>query len=343
MATVGAGYSFGASETVTNAKLGTLLSSATVTSIVNADVDAGAAIANSKLNLATITQAITHSGGLTETGGLTVSTTAQTMTSVPINHAKGADIASVAGVTDIGAATGNSCDVTGTNTITGLGTVQAGTLRFVRFTGILILTHNATSLILPAAANITTAAADSAIFLSLGSGNWRCENYYRKDGTALTAFTASTAPAGTTIQVVNTITGAVATGTTLMINDDTIPQITEGDQYMTLAITPNNSSNKLKIDVVVNYEDSDGGFCVTGLFQDATANALASVMDNRVVGYCQPTAFTHYMAAGTTSSTTFRVRIGPVTGGTITFNGIGAGRKMGGIMASSITITEIKA
>jgi hypothetical protein len=108
----------------------------------------------------------------------------QTLNGAAINEAKGADIAS-ATTTDIGAATGNYIDVTGTTTITGLGTVQAGTRRIVRFTGALILTHNATSLILPTAANITTVANDRAEFASLGSGNWICVNYQRADGTAL--------------------------------------------------------------------------------------------------------------------------------------------------------------
>jgi len=101
-----------------------------------------------------------------------------TTLSAAVNEAKGADIAS-ATTTDIGAATGNFLDVTGTTTITGLGTVQAGTHRVVRFTGILTLTHNATSLILPGAASITTAAGDVAGFVSLGSSNWRCTTYTR--------------------------------------------------------------------------------------------------------------------------------------------------------------------
>lgn len=101
-----------------------------------------------------------------------------------LNEAKGTDIAS-ATITDIGAATGNYVVVTGTITITGLGTVQAGTRRIINFSGILILTHNATSLILPTAANITTAVGDTATFISLGSGNWICANYQRKDGTTL--------------------------------------------------------------------------------------------------------------------------------------------------------------
>jgi len=70
-----------------------------------------------------------------------------------LNEVKGGDIAS-ATTTDIGAATGNLIDVTGNVTITGLGTVQAGTERIVRFTGTPTLTHNGTSLILPGAADI---------------------------------------------------------------------------------------------------------------------------------------------------------------------------------------------
>jgi hypothetical protein len=96
-------------------------------------------------------------------------------------NAKGNDIAS-ATTTDIGAATAEFVDVTGTTTITGLGTVAAGIKRAVRFTGALTLTHNATSLILPGSANITTANGDVALFRSLGSGNWLCESYVRKNG-----------------------------------------------------------------------------------------------------------------------------------------------------------------
>jgi hypothetical protein len=94
-----------------------------------------------------------------------------------INEA-GATVAS-ATTCDIGAAAGNYVSVTGTTTITGLGTVQVGTKRTVRFAGILTLTHNGTSLILPGAANITTAAGDVAVFVSLGSGNWFCAAYMR--------------------------------------------------------------------------------------------------------------------------------------------------------------------
>lgn len=103
------------------------------------------------------------------------------MASNDVINAKGADIASAA-TTDLSTATGNFVDVTGTTTITALGTASAGALRTVRFTGILTLTHNGTSLILPGAANITTAAGDVAIFRSLGSGNWVCISYSKASG-----------------------------------------------------------------------------------------------------------------------------------------------------------------
>lgn len=85
----------------------------------------------------------------------------------------------------IGAAAANTVFISGTVTITGFDAIPAGAVRRVVFTGALTLTHNGTSLALPTAANILTAAGDTAEFLSLGSGNWRCVRYNRANGTAL--------------------------------------------------------------------------------------------------------------------------------------------------------------
>lgn len=90
---------------------------------------------------------------------------------------KGSDIAS-SGTTDLGAVAGLMHDITGTTTITSFGTVSAGIWKIIKFEGALTLTHNATSLILPGAANITTANGDIAVVISEGSGNWRCVSYF---------------------------------------------------------------------------------------------------------------------------------------------------------------------
>jgi hypothetical protein len=108
-------------------------------------------------------------------------------------HIKGTNIAS-AGTTNLATATGDYVHVTGTTTITALGTADAGNFRTVVFDGALTLTHNGTSLILPSAANITTAAGDVAVFRSEGSGNWKCVGYHRATGRAIIGAT----PASTT-------------------------------------------------------------------------------------------------------------------------------------------------
>lgn len=100
------------------------------------------------------------------------------------NESKSANIASAATV-DLSTATAAFVHVTGTTTITSLGTLQAGANRVVVFDGALTLTHNSTSLILPGEADVTTAAGDVATFRSEGSGNWRCVGYTRADGTPL--------------------------------------------------------------------------------------------------------------------------------------------------------------
>jgi len=148
---------------------------------------------------------------------------------------------------------------------------------------------------------------------------------------------------GKVLQVVNTQTGAVATGTTVMPEDDTIPQNTEGVEFMTLAITPTSASSKLLIQVHAMTSHSDGTANTIGiaLFQDSTANALGAMHIRLTASLRKLLSFNHYMTAGTTSATTFKVRIGGSDAGTTTFNGNGGSRLLGGAMASSITITEI--
>jgi len=91
---------------------------------------------------------------------------------------KGSDITSGAAI-DPGALVGLFHDVTGTTTCTSMGTVAAGIWKVLKFEGAQLLTHNATNLILPGGANIITANGDIGLFVSEGSGNWRCFGYVR--------------------------------------------------------------------------------------------------------------------------------------------------------------------
>ncbi len=93
---------------------------------------------------------------------------------------------SSAGTTNLGAAPQFMLTITGTNTITSFGSsAPQGTAKLLTFAAGLQITYNATSLILPGSANITTVANDSALAVSLGGGNWRVITYTRADGTAV--------------------------------------------------------------------------------------------------------------------------------------------------------------
>lgn len=83
---------------------------------------------------------------------------------------EGADIASGSTV-ELGDATGNVLGITGNTTITSFGTTPAGSRFWLEFLGAAQITHNGTSLIIPAQANYTTSAGDIILVTSLGSGN----------------------------------------------------------------------------------------------------------------------------------------------------------------------------
>lgn len=83
-------------------------------------------------------------------------------------QAKGADI-TVAATLDLTAATGDFVDVNGAGTVTAI-TLASGKEAVVRFTGAVTITHNASTLILPGAANYVTVAGDVLVFRGLSAG-----------------------------------------------------------------------------------------------------------------------------------------------------------------------------
>jgi len=144
------------------------------------------------------------------------------------------------------------------------------------------------------------------------------------------------------VKRVSTQTGAVATGTTVLPLDDTIPQNTEGTQFLTLAITPANAANILTIEVILNIAFSvANSWCAAALFQDSTANALAVGWTANLLGDGNSQiVLRHVMVAGTTSATTLKVRAGANGAGTFTLNGRIGARLYGGAAVSSLVITE---
>ncbi len=161
--------------------------------------------------------------------------------------------------------------------------------------------------------------------------------------------TAGTLQDGGVLQVLQQVRAKVSassTGTTIIPADNTIPQQTEGDQYLSLAITPKSSTSILLIEVLIHGSISTSNSWQIALFRDATANALsaAAIANAFTSGIIEQGALKHYETSGSTAATTFKVRCGPDTAATFRINGDNAsGALFGGVMESTIIITEYAA
>lgn len=152
---------------------------------------------------------------------------------------------------------------------------------------------------------------------------------------------ASNALAGSVVQVQYQELVTSSTGTTTIPFDDTIPQNTEGDEYLSKAITPTNTNNILKIDVVVFCGSGSDDSKVVALFKDSDASAIAAGFHRMGINLGGGIKFSHFRTAGSTSAQTFKVRAGG-QGGTFRINGADSSRRFGGVLVSSLCITEIK-
>lgn len=123
--------------------------------------DADAATARTTLGAVGLSGNETIAGNKTLSGQTTLS--ALLTLSAALNSAKATNVASAASP-NIWVTDGNLVHITGTTTITDFADApQAGASRVVIFDGALTLTHNASQIVLPGAANITTAAGDMMI------------------------------------------------------------------------------------------------------------------------------------------------------------------------------------
>lgn len=262
--------------------------------------------------------------------------------------------------------------ISGTTTITGFGTPTVANKfgYFVEFSGALILTHNATSLILPAAANITTVAGDTAIFQHEGSGNWRCLFYQRASGaplvgltsTDITGQTALTAPdhAADFLLISDTsASGALkkilpkyispimgryyaeytsnADLSTTIPLDDTIPTSSEGTQILSVSVTTTTTTQRVRL--------SFSGFIVgtsinpiVALFRDTTCIQVTMDTDYATASLHPISCFAED-APGSVATFTYTVRVG-ASSGTVRMNGSASARYFGGA-AKSVLIAEL--
>jgi len=150
---------------------------------------------------------------------------------------------------------------------------------------------------------------------------------------------------GLTLQIQRGEDAAYAATSSSVGTDDTIPQISEGLEIVTVAITPKASGNKIivKANVVVSANTS-ATTAIASLFIDATANALETQAQTIYADdtFGSITLEHEYTSVGT-SEVTFRLRVGTGDGvGSVYINGHDGARHFGGVANTFISATEVQ-
>lgn len=182
-----------------------------------------------------------------------------------------------AATTDIGIINSNFIQITGTTTITSLGTTYRGP-RFVRFSDALTLTHNAATLILPGGGNITTAAGDKAIFVPKGapSDGWNCVVYQFASGVMATAPALATDIQRTQNGTYVFLTGVAGTNTITATAPSPFTAYVEGQVFRFKAANAPTGAVTLNINAVGAKAVQLGGSALVG--QEYAANAYVEVI-----------------------------------------------------------------
>lgn len=146
---------------------------------------------------------------------------------------------------------------------------------------------------------------------------------------------------GAVVQSVYNGYNGVDTTTSVIPQDNTIPQNTEGKEFMSVTITPTNAANSLEVSFSLLGSISVAGAIVAALFRDSGADALAvTTAYNNTATAMFTLNMKIRVSAGSTSATTFKVRAGPNTASTMTFNGQSGGSVWSTVIKSSITVVE---
>jgi hypothetical protein len=144
----------------------------------------------------------------------------------------------------------------------------------------------------------------------------------------------------TMLQVADVRSNVMQTFTSTITYDDTIPQNTEGSEVFNIVFTPKATNSILIIDVNLNY-GTGGGTTIAALFDGIDANAKQAFANYGGASEIHEINFNHKYAVSSLTPITFSVRIGNSGGANTTVNGLSSARKLGGALASSMTITEI--
>lgn len=151
----------------------------------------------------------------------------------------------------------------------------------------------------------------------------------------------STPKPGDVLQEKTRIDKTVTTGTTTIPFDDTIPQNTEGVEVVNnTGLAAQSLANAAELEISLNAAYSVAANLTLSVFSTAGASALASSFD-----YVPAANAPHHMQlkhVKAMESGSFFWRAGGDAAGTLTVNGTGGARKLGGTLATAAVLREIQ-
>lgn len=190
---------------------------------------------------------------------------------------------------------------------------------------------------------ITLAKIGAGIFTADSPGRGKFASGFVDSGLCAAGLWRAIAPAGAVIQTISAVLSTASNFTPAIPLDATIPQITEGTQVVSAAITPSSSSSKIRVtwSLQLSRQSNTDPDVIAALFNGAT-NAVFSTCfelfaraENRVATYIDSPA--------TTSPVTYSVRVGSSGGTTIYINSTPAlSTLLGATAVSTLILEEIK-
>lgn len=147
---------------------------------------------------------------------------------------------------------------------------------------------------------------------------------------------------------ITTYNSTVATGPGMFSNVNNVPTKTEGNEFMTVSITPTSPSNYLIVTAYawMSERTNSGDIIVGAIFRDEEnepINGGCGVIfsdDDRSLSGGLLSIHSEKILAGSTNVTTFKFR-GGLNGGAIGFNEMRGQNILGGKLTSSITVREV--
>lgn len=139
--------------------------------------------------------------------------------------------------------------------------------------------------------------------------------------------------------------------TALIPVDDTTPQVTEGTEIISQAVTLHRDTNVVTLTFCGQFSGRGYDYATVAIFRDGGADAIFSMIlrptDRSGTSNTYPYESTNCVSfkvddtPGTTSAVTYSVRVGPDTAGQVLrLNGLYNGRKGGGASKATLSLDE---